>query len=260
MIKKHSPAVYEVEEKGGTISGEEKKLCKEGGRVSRFGHNLLKKVYGMVLLLFVGLAAVLFIQNKIGDNEKQKMEKRIADLESELDSQEKKKYERVEIDTVQIVKDLKEASDLTTYTYEYTNKTTESSTRILPILDWDIPGTTSNVTILYSGVINVGYDMGEIDYELSKEEPVIYVTLPEPEVLDNYIKFDDLRCICDNNILNPIKTDAVMAYFNTIEQDELKKAEADDIYNKADGQLQEIVKRYFKVIPEYEVEFRSHSS
>ena len=153
------------------------------------------------------------------------------------------------------MKKLSEASNLTTYIYEYTNKTTESSTRMLPVLGWDILGTTNSVTIQYSGVINVGYDMNEIDYAISEKDAAIYVTLPKAEVFDNYIKFDDLKCICDNNILNPIRTDSVMEYFEEIEQEELANAKADEIFDKADGQLKEIVKGYLGVIPEYEVRF-----
>lgn len=246
-MKKNLPEVYE------STSVNEDRKVRKNGLVAWLKRN---KLYGVVLLILIGVSAILFVQNKMVDKENQKMEEKVEVLKSKLDAAEKGRYERIEIETEQIMKKLSKASNLTTYIYEYTNKTTESSTRMLPILGWDILGTTNSVTIEYSGVINVGYDMNEIDYELSDKDSTIYVTLPKAKVLDNYIKFDDLNCICDNNIFNPIKTVLVMEYFKEIEQEELVKAEADEIYDKADGQLEEIVKGYLGVIPEYEVRFR----
>ncbi len=246
-MKKNLPEVYEA------TSVDEDRKVRKNGLIAWLKSN---KLYGVILLILVGVSVTLFVQNKMVDKENQKMEEKVEVLKSKLDAAEKGRYERIEIETEQIMKKLSKASNLTTYIYEYTNKTTESSTRMLPILGWDILGTTNSVTIEYSGVINVGYDMNEIDYELSDEDAAIYVTLPEAKVLDNYIKFDDLNCICDNNILNPIKTDLVMEYFKEIEQEELVKAEADEIYDKADEQLEEIVKGYLGVIPEYGVRFR----
>lgn len=255
-MKKSFPEVYEEVKKEDVIIEEERKAKKENSLIAWLRHNFLKKLYCMILLLLIGVSAVLLFQNKMADKENQKMEEKVEVLKSKLDAAEKGRYERIVIETEQIMKKLSKASNLTTYIYEYTNKTTESSTRMLPVLGWDILGTTNNVTIEYSGVINVGYDMTKIDYELSAKDATIYVTLPKAKVLDNYIKFDDLNCICDNNILNPIKTDSVMEYFKEIEQEELVKAEADEIYDKADAQLKEVVKGYLGVIPEYEVKFR----
>ncbi len=224
--------------------------------------NLKRTAYLAVLVVFTLISASLFIQNKIADAENDKLRKEMAALEdtnkaleSKLAAAEQNRYDRVEVETVQIMKELSEASDLTTYEYEYINETTETNTRMLPILGWDILGTKNSVTIKYVGVINVGYDMSDIQYTVSKHDKRIYVTLPEAQVLDNYIKFDELTCICENNILNPIRTDAIMEYFEVIEADELAKAEADDIYGKADEQLKNIVSRYLGVFQDYEVVF-----
>lgn len=235
---------------------------KKQGIFSKLVKDLLRGIYIAILLVFAGIATLLFVQNKKADRENEKlveqvyeMEESIIELESKLDAAEANRYDRLETKTVQIMKELLAVSDLTTYTYEYINETTESSTRVFPIFGWDILGTTNSVTIEYAGIINVGYNMKNIKYELSPTEKSIYVTLPEPEVLDNYIKFDDLSCTCDNNILNPIQTDAVMEYFEVIEAEELKKAEADGIYEKADEQLKSIITGYFGVFPDYEVKF-----
>lgn len=235
---------------------------KKNGFFAKLFSDLLRGIYIAILLVFAGVTAVLFIQNKgaAKENEKlvaevQNMEESIIELEARLEAAEQNRYDRIETKTVQIMKELLAVSDLTTYTYEYKNETTESSTRMLPILGWDILGTTNSVTIDYSGIINVGYNMNNIGYELSTTENCIYVTLPEPEVLDNYIKFDDLSCTCNNNIFNPIQTGAVMEYFELIEAEELEKAEADDIYGKANEQLKSIITGYFGVFPDYEVKF-----
>ena len=105
-------------------------------------------------------------------------------------------------------------------------------------------------------MINVGYDVEKIEIEVDKTKPIIYVTLPEPHVADNYIRFDELVCKCDNNILNPIKTDAVLEYFNTIEQEELVKAEKDGIYEKAENQVKVIIESFFSSFPNYKIKYQ----
>jgi hypothetical protein len=124
-MKKNLPEVYEA------TSVDEDRKVRKNGLIAWLKSN---KLYGVILLILVGVSVTLFVQNKMVDKENQKMEEKVEVLKSKLDAAEKGRYERIEIETEQIMKKLSKASNLTTYIYEYTNKTTESSTRMLPIL------------------------------------------------------------------------------------------------------------------------------
>lgn len=253
MSEKQLPDVYEEETT-------EKEQLNIGTTLKKVAKKLMEKpkrtLYWLIVIMLAVSLGNAMVQNKIADRKLERMEEKLDDLQSKLEAAQEKRYERVEVKTIQKAKELLASSNLTTYTYLYENETTESSTRIMPIFGWDIPGTKNSVTIEYTGVINVGYDVEKIEIEVDKEKPVIYVTLPEPHVADNYIRFDELVCKCNNNILNPIKTDAVLEYFNTIEQEELVKAEKDGIYGKAEDQVKVIIESFFSSFPNYKIKYQ----
>ena len=260
MSEKQLPDVYEEETT-------EKRKLNIGATLKKVAKKMMEKpkraLYWLIVIVLVLALGTAMIQNKVAERNLARMEERLEkmqekldDLLSKLKAAQEKRYERIEVKTIQKTKELLASSNLTTYTYLYENETTESSIRIMPIFGWDIPGTKNSVTIEYSGVINVGYDVEKIEIEVDKTKPIIYVTLPKPHVADNYIRFDELVCKCDNNILNPIKTDAVLEYFNTIEQKELVNAEKEGIYGKAEEQVKKIIESCFLSFPDYKIEYK----
>ncbi|MBQ8639323.1 MAG: DUF4230 domain-containing protein [Lachnospiraceae bacterium] len=166
--------------------------------------------------------------------------------------------EQVEVINVQIESRLNAIGELATYSYEYRNEKSVTDTR--EIFGTAIPGTTNQIDMIYSGVIKVGYEIGDISYEVDWYRKKIHVMLPKIQVLDNYIKLDDLQCREKNNILNPIGTEEMTAYFEEIEAEELARAKEQGIEKKAEERFQEIMKAFLAELNDYEVVFEQQEN
>ncbi len=143
--------------------------------------------------------------------------------------------------------------ELSTASFEYTDTRTVTDTRQL--FGVDIPGTKNKVTITYEGVVKVSYDVEDILVSVDGEEGVICVTLPEPRVTDNYIRFDSIDIESENNILNPISIDNLSAYFGDFREEGIRKAEEMNIWEEAEERMMLLVENFLNVFPEYTVEF-----
>lgn len=163
--------------------------------------------------------------------------------------------EKAEVTDVHIRQKLEAIGELATYSFEYTNEKTISDAKSLFGSKVAIPGTKSEISIVYSGVIKVGYEIMDIKCEVDNDRYLIYVTIPEAKVLDNYIKLDDLQCVEKNGIFNHITTAEVLEYFKGIEDEELVIAEEKGIYGFAEEQLEVIVRGLLESFEEYEVLF-----
>ena len=143
--------------------------------------------------------------------------------------------------------------ELSTASYEYTNTRTVTDTRQL--FGMEIPGTKNKVKLTYEGVIKVSYNVDEIEYSVDSDEGVIYVTLPEPEITDNYIRFDTIEVESSNNILNPINIDNLTAYFGNYQDEAIVKAEEMNIWGEAEDRMMLLVENFLGRFSDYEVEF-----
>ena len=161
---------------------------------------------------------------------------------------------QIEITNVHVKEKLEAIGQLSTYAYEYTDIKEEKNARRL--FDTVIPGTTNEVQIIYSGVIKVGYKVGSIECDVHNVSKKIIVKLPEVQIFDHYIKFDDLQIREENNILNPIATETVMQYFQQIKEEELKIAESKGIYDLAEDQLKVLIEALLSDFSDYEVIFK----
>ncbi len=208
-----------------------------------------KRVYGRMLAytipLVLLLGAAVYLLFMAGEKIEE-MEGRMGILLQET--------AHVEIQQVEIEEKLELISELATSSFQYTNQKTISNTR--QILGIDIPGTTNTVELIYSGVIKVGYDVSLIECVADEEKLQLVFTLPEPQVLDNYIILDTLQCNDKNNIFNPIGSDTIAQYFADIQAEELAAAEARGIYADAEAQLRSIITNYFAVFSDYTVVFK----
>lgn len=193
------------------------------------------------------------------------LSKEISQLESELQTEkavsselredlyEIASQEKVEITTVQVWEKLHEIDELSTYMKEYTGQTDPiSSTKGVPLFD----GLTENtVEITYSGVIKVGYEVGDIQVEVNSDKEIIFITLPEPKILDNYIILDNTLFEEKNNWFNPINVTDVNTYLVQIEEAELGKAIENGIFVEAEKSMKSIVTNFLAVFADYEVVF-----
>ena len=149
---------------------------------------------------------------------------------------------------------LKEISEFSTYSSEYeVTKSADYSRYFLD--DIPVPGTTNTVTLKCKGVVKVGYDLTEINPVVDPESSIIYIALPEIKVNDNYIIWDTIECVEDNNILNPIDFEQYKQLAIELEELGLKDAESKDIYKNGESYVQELITNFFGCFDGYEVKF-----
>ena len=149
---------------------------------------------------------------------------------------------------------LKEISEFSTYSSEYeVTKSADYSRYFLD--DIPVPGTTNTVTLKCKGIVKVGYDLTEINPVVDPESGIIYIALPEIKVNDNYIIWDTIECVEDNNILNPIDFQQYKQLAVEMEELGLKDAESKGIYKNGESYVQELIINFFGCFDGYEVKF-----
>ena len=158
----------------------------------------------------------------------------------------------VTVEEVEVV--LVEISQFSTYSGEYT--TTKSAEYTRYFLDnIAVPGTTNTINLECKGIVKVGYDVEDITIEVDNESQKIYISLPAPKVLDNYVIWDTVKCREENNILNPIDFEQYQALIAEIEEDGLALVEADGIYADAEENMMTIIRNFLSGFEDFEIIF-----
>lgn len=161
---------------------------------------------------------------------------------------------RTEITDLVAESRLEAIGEFATYEYVYTDVKEKRNTRYL--LDGiEIPGTTNYQKYAYNGVIKVGYQVADMKIHVDNLRKEIYVTLPEPQVLSNSISPDTSYYEQSNNILNPIRGDAVASMEEEIRREELAKAESQGIYDLAAEHARELITNLLSSFEGYQVVF-----
>lgn len=205
-------------------------------------HHLCSKIFKCVrdILVIIGL---LFIALCLIGGNSQSVSKRITDLLPWNDGK--------EITSIIIEEKLKPIQKLATSQFEYNGVKCINDAR--KIFGMDIPLTTKEIDMSYSGVIKVSYDLNEMNYKIVPKNNIVIFCLPEPEI-DNYILQNSVVCNEKNNIFNPIYSDEISNYLAIVEDEELQRAEQQGIYEEAENSLKNIVKKCFDEF-DYEVMF-----
>ncbi|MCF0123535.1 MAG: DUF4230 domain-containing protein [Ruminiclostridium sp.] len=149
---------------------------------------------------------------------------------------------------------LKDTSQFSTYSGEYESVREVESTR--HVLD-DIPvlGTKNQIRIECTGIVKVGYDVENIKVEVDNDSLKIYIKLPEPKILDNYIIWESVQCQEKNNILNPIEFEQYQTMIDEIEADGLAQVEEKGIYADAEKNMKTIIQSFLSKFEGYEIIF-----
>lgn len=178
----------------------------------------------------------------------------IAPVEEEFDLQLPAEVEKrvVTVEEVEVV--LVDISQFSTYSGEYTATKSAEYTRYF-IDNIPVPGTTNAINIECQGIVKVGYDVEDITVEVDNDSQKIYISLPAPEVLDNYIIWDTVRCQEENNILNPIDFEQYQSLIAEIEADGLTIAEEKGIYADAEENMKVIIRNFLSGFEDYEIIF-----
>ena len=158
----------------------------------------------------------------------------------------------VTVEEVEVV--LIDVSQFSTYSGEYT--TTKSAEYTRYFLDnIAVPGTTNTINLECKGIVKVGYDVDEITIKVDNDSQNIYISLPAPKVLDNYVIWDSVKCREENNILNPIDFEQYQGLISEIEDEGLALVEADGIYEDAKANMETIIRNFLSGFEDYEIVF-----
>lgn len=131
--------------------------------------------------------------------------------------------------TTQTVKDIiKPASSLITTKYYYTDADTAKNSKEL--FNVTLPFTTNEVVFTYDGVISIGIDLQEVQYEIDNEAKTIDITLPDIQVISNEIDMSSFKIPYEkNSIFNSNDT----TDFTTL-IDALKKKKEESVLSNED--------------------------
>lgn len=158
----------------------------------------------------------------------------------------------VTVEEVEVV--LVDISQFSTYSGEYTITKSAEYTRYF-LDNIAVPGTTNTINLECKGIVKVGYDVEEITIKVDNDSQKIYISLPAPKVLDNYIIWDTVICQEENNILNPIDFEQYQTLIAEIEEDGLALVEADGIYADAEENMMTIIRNFLSGFEDFEIIF-----
>ncbi len=149
---------------------------------------------------------------------------------------------------------LKKISQLAVYSGDYTVvKDTENTRDLLDRVP--IFGTTNTIHLECTGVVKVGFALEEITPVVENGARKIYISLPEPAVLDNYVIWDGVVCREGNNPLNPIDFEQYQTLIDEAEQEGLAQVEEKGIYEEAEENAKAVIREFLSGFVGYEVVF-----
>lgn len=157
----------------------------------------------------------------------------------------------ITVDEIKVL--LADIGGFSTYSGIYSTTKEADYTRFL--LDKvPIPETTNVIHIECQGIVKVGYNINEIGIRINNDSHVIYISVPNATVLDNYLIWDTVNVSEKNNILNPIDFTQYQELIDEIEEDGLRIATEEGIYKKAKDNLKQLITGFLMGI-EYEIDF-----
>ena len=147
---------------------------------------------------------------------------------------------------------IRQIGECATYCGEYSVSRSDDEARSF-IDDLAIPGTTNTISMDCKGIVKVGYDLSDIKATIS--EDTISVSIPKAKINDNYIIWESVQYKEKNSILNPIEFDQYKQMVSEIEAEGLADVEAQGIYEKAEENLQKLIRAFLDKFDGYQVVF-----
>jgi len=212
----------------------------------------ISSTLAVLLTLAIVFGAGYFV-GSIPDEEAEVVEP-VAPVEEEFDLELPAEVEKriVTVEEIEVV--LVDISQFSTYCGEYTATKSADYTRYF-LDNIAVPGTTNTIMIECSGVVKVGYEVEDIEIKVDNDSYKIYISLPEAQVLDNYVIWDTVRCKEENNILNPIDFEQYQGIISEIETEGLALSEADGIYKDAEANMEIIIRNFLSGFEDFEIVF-----
>lgn len=109
-----------------------------------------------------------------------------------------------------------------------------------------------NVSVPFSckGVVKTGYDVDKM--QISIEDNTIYLTMPEPEILDNHIIWDSVQC---EDLDLVMKSEQYQTMLDEVKAEGLSQVQTSGIYDEANINTKLLIENFLQVYDDYDVEF-----
>lgn len=139
-----------------------------------------------------------------------------------------------------VAEELKAIGELNTAEYTYTIERSHSDYR--KIFNCNVPLTEKSLSVLYSGEVEVGYNIADIKYTTVGN--VILFNIPKP-IVENHINKEVVKGE-ENNIFNPINADDYAKLRDGVLDEGLNKAIDKGAYETAEIELKSILTTHFE--------------
>lgn len=207
----------------------------------------LGSLLSVLIVLVTTFGAGYYYANKTMDPKEIVVEKTKEKIvEIQLPGEVEKRIVTVE----EVESKLQEMAELSTYCGNYTVKLGKDETRCITD-KIELGFTTNSIEMTASGIVKVGYDMSEIVVKVGDDK--IYISIPKAKLNDNYVIWDTVECIEENNIFNPIEFSQYQEIVNEMEKIGLKDVETKGIYAKAEENLKKVMNGFLSEFVDYEI-------
>ena len=139
-----------------------------------------------------------------------------------------------------VAEELKTIGELNTAEYTYTIERSHSDYR--KVFNCNVPLTEKSLSVLYSGEVEVGYNIADIKYTTVGN--VILFNIPKP-IVENHINKEVVKNE-ENNIFNPINADDYAKLRDGVLDEGLNKAIDKGAYETAELELKSILTNHFE--------------
>lgn len=139
-----------------------------------------------------------------------------------------------------VAEELKTIGELNTAEYTYTIERSHSDYR--KVFNCNVPLTEKSLSVLYSGEVEVGYNIADIKYTTVGN--VILFNIPKP-IVENHINKEVVKDE-ENNIFNPINADDYAKLRDGVLDEGLNKAIDKGAYETAETELESILTTHFE--------------
>lgn len=143
----------------------------------------------------------------------------------------------------QIKEEVSAISEWATLEYAYTNVGKFENT--IDFYGWNVPFTTKSFIITYNGIMKLGVDMDQL--EISIDGNVIYITMPQAEVLSHVIDESSLEVLDETkNIFNPIQIEDYTGFATEEKQVMEAKARSNGLFLDAENRTKDQLKAFIE--------------
>lgn len=91
------------------------------------------------------------------------------------------------------------------------------------------------------------------DIVVKVDDEIIYISIPEAQINDNYVIWDSVECKESNCIFNPIEFTQYQELIDEIEEKGLKDVTDKGIYQRAEDNLKVLIEAFLSEFDDYEI-------